>query len=252
MAIYRTISMSFWSDTKIVDNFSPEDKYFMLYCLTNTYTNLCGCYEISIKQMARDTGYNEETIKTLLKRFTDEYKIIQYDEENKELFIKNWSKYNWTKSSKLDKPLLEDIKKIKTRYFKEEITKIYNKRDTVSIPYIYPIDITDTDTDTISNINNNINNKRKSFIKPTIYEIQTYCNERNNSINAEAFYDFYESKDWYVGKNKMKDWKACIRTWEQRNKKEENIPDWFDKDIEKKITDNEMKEIELIIGAYNE
>lgn len=61
-------------------------------------------------------------------------------------------------------------------------------------------------------------NKEKRFIKPTIEEIQQYCDERNNGINANAFYDFYESKNWYVGKNKMKDWEACVRTWEQRNK----------------------------------
>lgn len=183
MAIYRNISMSFWSDTKVVDNFSPEDKFFMLYCLTNTYTNLCGCYEISIKQMSRDTGYNEETIKTLLKRFTEEYKVIQYNEENKELFIKNWNKYNWTKSSKLDKPLLEDIKKIKTKEFKEQISEIYNKRDTVSIPYIYPMDTTVSVSDTnINKINNNnynninINNIKKEEInkeekKENLYEL---------------------------------------------------------------------------------
>lgn len=58
--------------------------------------------------------------------------------------------------------------------------------------------------------------KRKSFTKPTIEEIQQYCLERQNGINAEAFYDFYESKNWYVGKNKMSDWKACVRTWEKR------------------------------------
>ena len=71
------------------------------------------------------------------------------------------------------------------------------------------------------NINNtSINKKEKSikrkFDKPTIEKIQEYCIERNNGINAEAFYDFYESKNWYVGKNKMSDWKACVRTWEQR------------------------------------
>lgn len=63
------------------------------------------------------------------------------------------------------------------------------------------------------------NIKIKKFVKPTIEEIQSYCIERNNGINAEAFYDFYESKDWFVGKNKMKDWKACVRTWEKRESK---------------------------------
>lgn len=64
--------------------------------------------------------------------------------------------------------------------------------------------------------NNNKENAKRKFSKPTLEEINQYCIERNNGINAEAFYDFYESKDWYVGKNKMKDWKACVRTWERR------------------------------------
>lgn len=59
---------------------------------------------------------------------------------------------------------------------------------------------------------------KRKFEKPTIEQIEAYCTERQNGINAEAFYDFYQSKDWMVGKNKMRDWKACVRTWEQRNK----------------------------------
>lgn len=156
MAIYRNISIKFWSDSKVMDLFSPEDKYFMLYCLTNSYTNLCGCYEVSIKQMSKDTGYNEETIRTLLERFTKKYKMIGYDFDTNELLIENWHKYNWTSSQKLDKPLLNDIKAIKSLKFKEYLKNLYNKRDTVSIPYTYPSDTTvsvtvsDTVTDTVS------------------------------------------------------------------------------------------------------
>ena len=62
MAIFRSVHLSFWTDTKVVDNFTPEDKYFMLYCLTNSYTNICGCYEISIKQMSLDLGYSKESV----------------------------------------------------------------------------------------------------------------------------------------------------------------------------------------------
>lgn len=62
--------------------------------------------------------------------------------------------------------------------------------------------------------------KRKKFEKPTVEEVAEYCKERKNEINANAFYDFYESKDWKVGNQKMKDWKACIRTWENRKKTE--------------------------------
>lgn len=108
-----------------------------------------------------------------------------------------------------------------------------------------------------NNINNNKkeNIKRKIFKKPTIEEINEYCKERNNGIDAEAFYDFYESKDWYVGKNKMKDWKACVRTWEKRNKpKEEKLPEWWNKtneDFEEDITEDERREYEAIKnGTY--
>lgn len=57
--------------------------------------------------------------------------------------------------------------------------------------------------------------KAKRFVKPTINEIQDYCIERNNNVNAEQFFDYYESNGWKVGKNSMKDWKAAVRTWER-------------------------------------
>lgn len=60
----------------------------------------------------------------------------------------------------------------------------------------------------------------KRFVKPTLEEVTAYCEERKNGISAQQFMDFYESKGWKVGNQSMKDWKACVRTWEQRNKVE--------------------------------
>lgn len=60
--------------------------------------------------------------------------------------------------------------------------------------------------------------KRKRFSPPSVEEVRQYCEERNNGIDAERFVNFYESKGWMVGKNKMKDWKASVRTWEKMNK----------------------------------
>lgn len=54
------------------------------------------------------------------------------------------------------------------------------------------------------------------FKKPTLEEITAYCTERKNSVDPQAFFDFYESKGWRVGNQPMKDWKACVRTWERR------------------------------------
>lgn len=59
--------------------------------------------------------------------------------------------------------------------------------------------------------------KSKKFVKPTVEEIRTYCIERKNNIDAQYFYDYYESNGWVVGKTHMKDWKATVRNWERRN-----------------------------------
>lgn len=67
-----------------------------------------------------------------------------------------------------------------------------------------------------NNDNNSIVNKSARFSPPTIEEIKDYCVKRNNSVDANIFFDFYESNGWLVGKNKMKDWKASVRTWENR------------------------------------
>ena len=66
--------------------------------------------------------------------------------------------------------------------------------------------------------NNKQNNKVYRFVPPTVEEVAAYCMERNNGIDAEAFIDFYSSKGWKVGNNKMQDWKASVRTWERRRK----------------------------------
>jgi hypothetical protein len=55
----------------------------------------------------------------------------------------------------------------------------------------------------------------QKFTPPTLEEVKAYCKERNNKIDAERWYDFYSSKGWMIGKNKMKDWKAAVRTWEK-------------------------------------
>ena len=65
--------------------------------------------------------------------------------------------------------------------------------------------------------------KVKRFVKPTIEEIIDYCNERNNDVDADKFYDYYSSNGWKVGKNAMKDWKASVRTWEKNTTQQQKV-----------------------------
>ena len=62
--------------------------------------------------------------------------------------------------------------------------------------------------------------KSAAFIAPTVEEVAAYCKERNNGIDAESFVAFYASKGWFVGKNKMKDWRQAVITWEKRSKEQ--------------------------------
>ena len=78
-------------------------------------------------------------------------------------------------------------------------------------------DLSETKLTTI-NKNKEIKINNKLFKKPSVNDVELYCIERDNKIDAISFVNFYESKGWMVGKNKMKDWRACIRTWEMRDK----------------------------------
>lgn len=79
------------------------------------------------------------------------------------------------------------------------------------------------------NVNDNVNDikentlksvKEKRFAPPTSEDVKEYCREKGLSVDADRFVDFYESKNWYVGKNKMKDWKAAVRNWSRSQRQE--------------------------------
>jgi len=63
-----------------------------------------------------------------------------------------------------------------------------------------------------------LNSRGKRFVPPTLDEVRAYCRKRQNDVDPEKFWNFYDAKDWMVGKNKMKRWQSCIHTWERKNK----------------------------------
>lgn len=134
-------------------------------------------------------------------------------------FIKNQLLLDGEKYEKAKRKKAEAGRIGMQKRWKKNITND-NKNNNVINAITDVTKITDND-----NVNDNENvikekniKKRKVFQKPTIEEIQQYCTDRNNSVDPEHFYDFYESKGWRVGKEPMKDWKACVRTWEKNDK----------------------------------
>ena len=76
--------------------------------------------------------------------------------------------------------------------------------------------IIETDTELHIENKGSICASPRRFTKPSLDEVSAYCAERGNNVDAEKWYDYYESNGWRVGKNAMKDWRAAVRTWEKR------------------------------------
>ncbi|MEH6891887.1 DnaD domain protein [Bacillus sp. JJ864] len=115
MAVYRNIQITFWQDSFVLD-LTPEEKYFYLYLMTNNKTSQSGIYEIPLRVIEMDTGYNRETVEKLLERFA-EYGKINYNKRTKEIMILNWLKYNPVSNINIEKCILKELELIKDEEF---------------------------------------------------------------------------------------------------------------------------------------
>lgn len=122
MGIKRIVDTSFWTDGK-VDDFSPEDKYFMLYLLTNPFSTQLGIYEISIKQVAFQLGYSMDTVKVLIERFENKYGMILFSPSTNEVAIKNFLRHSIMKGgAPVRDCLIKEMKGVKN---KELIARVF-------------------------------------------------------------------------------------------------------------------------------
>ena len=206
MAVYRQVHISFWQDPDVLE-LTPEQKYFYLYLMTNSKTRQCGCYEISKRVVMLETGYNGETIDKLIDVFVEMGKV-KYNPETREILLVNWFKHNNSQSNKVKRCVEKEVEQIKFKPFKKYCI------DTLLIEYRYSMD-TEPQKEKEEEKEKEKKEQRKN-IPPMLAEVEAYCNERNNGIDAEQFIAFYQSKDWMIGKNKMKDWKSAIITWEKK------------------------------------
>ena len=115
MGIKRVVDTSFWTDGKI-EEFTPEDKYFMLYLLTNPATTQLGIYEISIKRVAFELGYSMDAVRALIERFEYVHGMILYSKDTNEIAVKNFLRHSIIKGgAPVRDCLVKEIKKVKNR-----------------------------------------------------------------------------------------------------------------------------------------
>lgn len=167
------------------------------------------------KKIIRMVGASDDELKILLaKKF-----IIAF--ESGVIVIKHWRMHNYIQKDRY-----------KPTVYTEELAQLTEKEnkayslDATCIQDVYKMDSQvrlgkiSLDKDSIDKDKDADKppSPKSKFTKPTIEDIKDYCIERNNNISAESFFNHYESNGWMVGRNKMKDWKAAIRTWEQKQK----------------------------------
>ena len=162
------------------------------------------------KKILSFTGLKEDDLKVLIAK---KY-IIPFD--SGVIVIRHWRMNNYLQNDRT-KPTI----------YQNELHELgidNNNVYTMDTNCIHSIDKNSIDKNRLDNI---------CFHKPTLEQVREYCEERNNNVNPEQFIDFYESKNWMIGKNKMKNWKACVRTWEKNHKltkeeeRQKRIEEWL-------------------------
>lgn len=161
----------------------------------------------SPKGIMRQCGASEDDIKILMsKKF-----LLAF--ESGVIVIKHWRINNYLRNDRYQE----------TKYLEEKSELSYDENGayTFGIPNSGIPSIGKDSIDKYSiykekEISKDIS-KKKNFIPPSVEEVKEYLLSVGSKVDAEAFVAFYESKDWMIGKNKMKNWKSAIVTWEKRN-----------------------------------
>ena len=158
------------------------------------------------KKIQRMIGASDDDCRLLvMKRF-----IINF--ESGVIVIKHWKIHNYIQKDRYKPTIYQEEKK--------QLIEKENKAYTECIQDVYTLETQVRDRKELGKESKEIElgkSQAKRFIPPTLEEVQAYCKERNNNVNAQRFIDYYTSNGWQVGKNKMKNWKAAVRTWENNN-----------------------------------
>ena len=195
-------------------NLSWEARGFFAYLLS-----LPDDWNFNVKGLAKQTGATEHTIKRLLRELQAEgyIKLTRHTDARGKVTRWSWDIYEAGKTPEsiqmLKSPQVEIATSGKSHKVGEPDGGLTTcgKRDYIQSTNNNKVLIEQS----TKSIKEKIDKREKHFVPPSVEEVRAYCLERNNQINPETFVDFYTAKGWMVGKNKMKDWKAAVRTWEK-------------------------------------
>lgn len=168
------------------------------------------------KKIQKMCGASDDDFKLLIAKSF----IILFDSGI--IVIKHWKMHNYIQADRYRPTDYVEEKSMLGIKSNKAYTLDVSKTDTECIQngYVGKVSI-DKDSIDKDSIGESVRGeKAKRFYPPTLDEVKQYCEERKNNIDPMAFIDFYSSKGWMIGKNRMKDWKAAVRTWERKRKEQ--------------------------------
>lgn len=219
------IATDIFDDEKILlieslpDSYAIITVWFKLLCLAGKQNN-SGVFIMNDKipytdkMLATIFRMKESTVKMALETF-EQFGMIETIDSV--ITIPNWGKHQSLDQLEERKQYMRDYMQ-KRRAKQKEIACKDNSK--VNGKVNSKVNVNTLEEEIEEEIEEEKEKKSKRFTPPTVEEVKNYCLERQNNVDAEQFVDFYSSKGWKVGSNSMKDWKACVRTWERRNKTE--------------------------------
>lgn len=148
----------------------------------------------------------QKMVETAVNKLAEVGLIALYESDGKPyLYLPTWEKYQTIRNKQSKYPDPNTCKQLKS--FASNCNQAQ-----ANVPVIQ------------SNPIQSESNTNRRFTPPVLEEVKQYCHDRNNHVNPEAFFDFYSSKGWMVGKNRMRDWKAAVRTWEKNERPRKTNP----------------------------
>lgn len=204
----------------LIDGLPERDSiiviWFKLLCLAGKQNN-GGVFMLNDK-----IAYTDEMLSTIFRRPLNTVRLaLQTFEQFGMIEIVNDTITipNWEKHQSLDKfAQAKEKTRKRVAQYRERQKQLTNSEcnDCCNVT-VTECNATDIDIDIDKDKEKDINNSKPSsrFTPPTLEDVGAYCLERKNNVDPERFIDYYTSNGWLVGKTKMKDWKAAVRTWEK-------------------------------------
>lgn len=182
------------------------------------------------KMLADELDFEENTVILALKALEDLDMVVT----NKGYFtIAGWEEYQNIEGMER---IREQTRKRVAKYRENKNILPCNATCNATVTECNATDI-EEDKEIDKEEDNIIRAKTTKFIPPTVEDVEAYCFERQNSVDAGQFVDFYSAKGWMLGKNKMKDWKAAVRTWERKDREQNTTKTSYKDSIKNRVSD---------------